>query len=217
MYLTDTQNKQILKHSQELEKRTGIEFMAAIVGKCDTYPEIPWKAFALGVALSALMVMARTIFLPQWSMSGFSFIHLAWVLGAGALAAVLTPFWTTFARFFLDSERAEAETRQYAQALFLERELFRTDQRKALLILIGVFEHQVVLLPDSGIAGHITIEDFTAVIDQMRPHLRQGDPFQALVQGIAHIEAMLVKAGFEGDSNAQNQIPNGVIQEKGNP
>ena len=34
-----------------LEARTGVQVVAAVVAKCDAYPEIVWKAFALGAAI----------------------------------------------------------------------------------------------------------------------------------------------------------------------
>ncbi len=215
MHLSEAQNEQIVQQLQRLERRTGVELLSAIVGKCDAYPEIPWKAFAMGTALSALILTAKAFFYPQWTLAGSVLIPLAWVLGAGALAAVLTPFWPTFARLFLDTERAEAEVRQYAQGLFLEQALFKTDRRRAILLVIGVFERQVIILPDKGVTDHLPPEGLKAIIDQMVPLLRRGDHFQAVVQGITRIEAVLVQAGFCGSSDTPNRIPDGLIQEMG--
>ena len=52
-----------------LEARTGVEVVTAVVGKCDGYPEIVWKAFALGASLAALVVIALDVVRPDWATS----------------------------------------------------------------------------------------------------------------------------------------------------
>ena len=37
-----------------VEARTGVQVVGAIVGRSDAYPDLVWKAFALGVAVTAL-------------------------------------------------------------------------------------------------------------------------------------------------------------------
>jgi putative membrane protein len=216
MYLTEDQQNRISALGRNLEMRTGVEFMSAVVGKCDTYPEIPWKGFALGAALSALGLVLYQLWQPAWQDVRSPLLLLAWVLGIGALTALLTSFRPGLARLFLNSERAEEESRQYAQGLFIEQELFRTRQRKALLLLIGLFERRVILLPDSSIRARLKPEQLEKVIRQMVSLLRQGNHFQALVQGIALIENMLLEAGFKGPADASDQIPAELIQQKGN-
>jgi uncharacterized membrane protein len=39
-----------------VEARTGVQIVAAVMARSDGYPEVVWKAFALGVALAALAV-----------------------------------------------------------------------------------------------------------------------------------------------------------------
>lgn len=215
MFLNNEQNEQIQELIRNLERRTGVEFIAAVVGKCDTYPEIPWKAFAMASALGALLSMVHVVFRPEWHSVWNTWFHLGWVLAAGATAALLTLFWPAFARLFLDGTRAEAETRQYAQGIFLERELFRTGHRQAVLLVVGLFEHQVVIMPDHGVQARLQKETLASVISRMKPHLRQGDPYQALIEGIAQLETALIAAGFKASAGARNQISDVVIQQKG--
>lgn len=40
----------------EVEKRTGVQIVVAVIEKSDSYPELPWKAFALGAAVAGLAV-----------------------------------------------------------------------------------------------------------------------------------------------------------------
>ncbi len=215
MYLTEQQSEQIRELGRGLETRTGVEFLSAVVGKCDTYPEIPWKAFAMGSVLSGMAVAAVMFLQPQWPSGAATLVLLAWILIAGAAAAMLTTFWPVFARLFLDRHRAEAEARQYAQGLFLEHQLFQTQRRQAILLLIGIFEHQVVILPDTGVTEQLSEAQLEAVITHLTPHLRRGNFYDALVEGISRMEAELVQAGFESGDDPRNQIENELLQRKG--
>lgn len=215
MHLTENENRQINELARRLEIRTGVQFQAAVVGKCDTYPEIPWKAFALGASMSALAGAVFHLIKPDWFFPWTRLPSLIWILAAGALIAVLTPFWPALARLFLDKERAEGESLQYAQGLFLEQELFRTPQRTAILMLIGLLERQVVLLPDSGLHSRLKPGQLDAVIDCMLPQLRRGDHFKALKNGITRLEEALQTLNFEGDPNAPDLIPDELVQQKG--
>ena len=88
---------------------------------------------------------------------------------ACALAAVYVP---AFARLFLRKSRAEVEVAQYANDQFLARELFATPGRNALLVVVGMLEHCVVILPDKGLRDHVTAAEWDAVIARMTERLR---------------------------------------------
>ena len=182
MYFTDTQSVQAEDIIRKIEEHTGIELVAAVVGKCDSYPEIPWKAFALAAAVSAMPLPPQPAPAgpaPQRPVRGIV------ILGAGAALALLSVYWPAFGRLFLDDVRAETETDQYARAFFLEREFFRTRGRTGILVLVGLFERRVVIVPDIGVAGRLD-QKLHAVIDAMAPHLRRKDRFQALAGASPH-------------------------------
>jgi putative membrane protein len=215
MYLSDDQTRRIQQLGRSLEQRTGVEVLSAVVGRCDTYPEIPWKAFALGASLGALAALLGGLGRPAWTGAGQGLALALAILGPGACAALLTAFWPAWARFFLDGLRAEAEVRQYAQALFLERELFQTRRRTGLLLLVGLFERRVVVLPDRGVAAGLEAESHTTIIHPMISPLRRGDCFQALTQGLAQLETVLRGAGFTAPGENPDQIPGELVQQKG--
>jgi len=185
------------------------------VGKCDNYPEIPWKVFALGAALSALVLLLRLAVQPTWLTFTDMLLHTVVILGIGAGMALVTSFWPAFGRLFLDTERAAEETRQYAQTQFLERELFKTPQRCAILLLVGLFERQVVILLDSGIRDRLDPPALKNIIQVMTACLRRGDCYRALTEGLGALEKALQAAGFTGGDAHPDLIADVLIQEKG--
>ena len=205
MNLSENDRQGITERAERLEERTGVQVVAVLVDKCDAYPEIPWKAFALGAALAALAVAL--------GLQGAILATLA-LLGAGAAAALATIFLPAFARLFLVAGRRDAEVRQYAESLFLRHALFNTRNRCGILILVGLFERSVVILPDSGLRERIGDAELKDIVALMTPALSGGRQAAALQDGLNALEALLVARGFAG-GESDDEIVQEVIEEKG--
>ena len=65
MFLSHAEADAIDAQILELESRTGVQVVTAIVGKSDTYVELPWKAFALGASIAAFGVVAPAVWQPH--------------------------------------------------------------------------------------------------------------------------------------------------------
>lgn len=203
MMLSEADRRSIAGRAGRLEARTGVQVVAAVVGRCDAYPEAPWKAFAL---FSGLAFLAASLWHPDAVLGGLTF------LVGGAAAALATLFLPGFARLFLDAARREAETRQYAAAFFLDHGLARTQRRNAVLLLVGVFERCVVVLPDGGLP--LAAAELHDIIARMRPALAAGRVAPALRDGLDALEALLVAKGFTA-GGGRDEIAAEVIEEKG--
>jgi putative membrane protein len=177
-------NKQSLMNMDyrvaEVEKRTGAQIVIAVIERSDAYPELPWKAFALGAAVAGLLVVLQDMARPEWT-SGFAVLFaVALTLAAGITSALLCVYAPLFARLFLDSHRASAEVRQYASALFLSREMFATNRRTGILLLVSLFERHVVVLPDTGLAQRLSQDSLQMIIARMKTALKKGQVERAL-------------------------------------
>jgi putative membrane protein len=198
----------------EFEAATGAQALAAVVGKADSYPEIPWKAFALGAALAALVVVADELFMPDWASIHAPILDVAAILVSGSLACAAAMVWPALGRTLLNAERAGMEVRQYAEGLFLRREVFRTQARTGVLILIATFERRVSIQLDTGIAQHYTREDIAAVIEAMTPDVRAGRLSQAFGAGFKGLAGRLAAKGVKLQSHG-NELADGAIVEEG--
>lgn len=223
MHLSESERRQIGERAARIEARTGAQLVAAVVGKCDAYPEIPWKAFALAVSVTALVAVLSWSQGASPSLYGLIAVVLC-LLGAGALAALATVFFPPFARLFLDSARRDAEVRQYAESFFLARDLVRTRQRNAVLLLVGLFERSVVILPDRGVRARVDAAELAAVIARMTPMLAAGRIAPALLDGLDALETLLAAKGFAGagerigdemSDETGDEIGEEVFEEKG--
>lgn len=174
-----------------LEKDLGIEVVTVVTSRSDEYPDVVWKAFALGASLTALLVAIADVLRPDWVTTALVFTSVVIVLAVGATCALATVYVPAFARLFLRESRAAAEVAQYANGQFLERELFATPGRTALLIVVSMLEHRVVVLPDKGLRAHLSAAQWDSVVAAMTPRLAAGETGAAVLAGLAAVGSML--------------------------
>jgi putative membrane protein len=212
MALNEPEQLLLVRRVAEIEARTGAEIVTTLVAKCDHYPEIPWKAFALGASTAALVVAALTLRNTGWT-PGSPLPIIILMLGAGLVPALLTLFWPAFARLFLGRERAAGEALQYAESLFLKEQLFQTRSRTGILLLVAQFERQVVIVPDRAVRERLAPETLDGVIAHMTPLLSGGRTAQAFEAGLAALEELLRARGFSG-ATGPNELPDHLDEDR---
>lgn len=218
MALTPEEKQQLLARVAAFEAATGVQLVTTQTPRCDDYPEIPWKAFAAGVAFCTLL-LGLALLIPSFSVlqsltdlsTGMT---LVLVLGAGLACGGLAIAVPPAARLFLSSARAEGETRQWAQALFLERELFNTDSRTGVLMLVATFEHRVVVLADRGLQAKLPSGALDEVIAAMTSTLQSGSSAAAFTAGIDRLESIVRAHGFTG-RGGDNTLPDHIDHRRG--
>ncbi|OGA39653.1 MAG: hypothetical protein A3G24_09465 [Betaproteobacteria bacterium RIFCSPLOWO2_12_FULL_62_13] len=214
MHLAEQEQQRINELVAEVEAKSGAQILAAVIGKADAYPEIPWKAFALGASVAALLVILDELLHPDWASVQSAVFDVVVILGAGAALGLLATFAPPFARLFLDRSRAETEVRQYALAMFLERGVFETRDRIGVLLLVSLFERRIVILPDSGIRRHVSNAQIQAIVAQMTPLLARRRLVAAFQAGLTALAALLHDKQ-PGTAAHGNEIPDTVIEERG--
>jgi putative membrane protein len=193
------------------EARTGVEIVAAVERRSDLYPEVPWRAFALGASLAALGALAGTLLRPDWTTPGALLAQAATILGVGALAALASMLVPGFGRLFIRDGRMQEEVRQRAEVVFLARELFATPGRDAILVLVSRFERRVVVVPDVAWRGRVSTAEWGAVVERMTPLLAGDRIVDAFVAGFDAIGA-LVEATGAGGGRARQRLSDTLLQ-----
>lgn len=218
MALAPEEKQQLLARVAAFEAATGVQLVTTQTPRCDDYPEIPWKAFATGSAFCTLL-LGLALLMPSFcllqNLTDLSTgMMLVLVLGAGLACGGLAIAVPLVARLFLSSARAEGETRQWAQALFLERELFNTDSRTGVLMLVATFEHRVVVLADRGLQAKLPSGALDEVIAAMTSTLQSGSSAAAFTAGIDRLESIVRAHGFTGRSG-DNTLPDHIDHRRG--
>ena len=192
-----------------------MEVVTAVIARADSYPEAPWKAFALGASLSALAAAFVAYSDPGWDALRAVVEMTVAVFATGSVLALATVWISPLARLFIPAERREVEVRQYAQAVFLENELYRTERRDGILLLIGLLEHQVVILADRGVTVKVPADALDRIVAAVTQELRRNDVGRALLAGLALLDEILEQHGFHSPPGDRNELADGVIQRRG--
>lgn len=196
----------------DVEKSTKTQIVLALIQRSDSYAELPWKAFALGASFSGLVVFILDVISFDWG-PGISVIAvIAGILAGGAVFALLTVLIPGIAKLFLSTSRAEVEVHQYAESLFLSRELFATRKRVGILMLVSLFERKVVILPDKGLNEKLSKDDLENIIEAMAYFLKRGEISQAFEAGLKKISHVL---GANWSGKDENELSDEIIEEKG--
>lgn len=196
----------------DTEKRTGSQIVLAVIRRCDSYTELPWKAFAAGAASAGLLIAVLNLLILDWHAQWMILFTTGGMLMIGAFCALLTILIPAFAKCFLSADRVETEVRQYAAALFLERELFATRNRTGILILISLFERKIIILPDKGLSGKLTDDLLQQILRSMSPLMKLGRTKQAFEAGLKEIARVLETTG---SGQYDNELPDDIIEEEG--
>jgi len=211
--LSDTDRTTLDRRLAETEKLTGAQVVLASVRRSDSYAEIPWIAFAFGASVASLVTILLDLFVLGWLTETLILFTVAVILIAGAIFALLTILIRGFGRLFLSPHPKETETMQYAESLFLSRELFSTQWRRVILLLVSQFERQVVILPATGVRDLLGSDQLRKVISDMTAHLRRNELGKAMEAGLDGIRAAL-GSPLPG-STGENELSDEIIEEKG--
>jgi putative membrane protein len=213
MQMTGHERTTIASRVAAVEARTGTQVVTAVVGKSDSYPEAPWKAFALGAGIAALACAMWQLGGAGWTVDGAQLAHVLVILAGVAFLALLSVYCAPFARLFIDRARRELEVMQLARSLFFEHGLYRTRGHVGVLVFVSLFERRVVVLADSGFDGRMDAADWDRLTRRITLLLRHATTAVALRAGLDAMEAMLLERGFCGPATA-NELPDAVLQMK---
>jgi putative membrane protein len=208
--LSDTDRTFLDKRIADAETETKAQIVLGIIKRSDSYTEIPWKAFAFGASFAGFAVfITELLFLRQITDKMILFM-VASILVTGVIFVLITLLFPGFARLFLSENRRETETLQYARSLFLSRELFTTEGRRGILLLVSQFERQVVILPDKGVRDRLTQEVMKKIISKMALPLRKNEVRKALETGLEELVSELSSSAISRPD--KNELSNEIIE-----
>ncbi len=211
--LSETDRSQLDKKIAEAEAKTSAQIVLATVKRSDSYAEIPWKAFAFGISVAGLTVFLFNMLRLQWVTNTMILVSVAAILAAGVIMVFLTLLFPGFARLFLSGHRKETETLQYAESLFLSHELFATEGRRGVLLLVSYFEKKVVILPDKGVRNRLRADIMNNIISKMTQDLRRNNVRDAMETGLEELTAALCYSAQAVSD--KNELSNEIIEEDG--
>ncbi len=192
--LDEADRERLERRATLVEARTGAQVVVCVTPRSDAYPEVPWKAFSLGVAAAA----PAAVWLAASGEKASVIPPLVAILAAGLVLALAAIFIPSIGRLLVGNERADREVRQQAGGFFLERELFRTRERDGILLLASLYERRLVLLADARVRATLGPEELARPMGAAIPLLSRGRTAEGLLAALEELEAVLLARGFAG-------------------
>lgn len=196
----------------QAEGRTSGEIVPVVVGACDEYDEVAWKAAAFGALSTALVVAIVHHFYGFWL--GLTWVWISAPAAVGAAAGyLLARVWPTFRRNLITSDVLNLRVQRRARQAFLDEEVFATSERTGILIFLALFERRVVVLGDEAINRAVEPQAWQGVVDRLIVGIRTGQPGPALVEAIEACGRLLEEHGVALQPDDIDELDDGLRME----
>lgn len=191
------------------ESKISGEIVPVISERSGTYLIASYKAGIVGasIAFIAMIILDRYILTDASNGLFYDpvFIFLVVVIG-GIIGAVLPIFSNNIKRALISKTYMDQATRQRAENAFLEEEIFNTRQRTGILIFISFFEHEVIVMADSGINKVVEQRQWDSIVSDLVGKIREGKLVEGLEAGIHRCGELLLEKGFVKSQDDINEL-----------
>ncbi len=109
-------------------------------------------------------------------------------------------------------KKSKGDIYDYAKETFIKKELYKTAQRNAVLIVLAYKEQKLAILGDEGINKVVGDNFWLEVKDLMIDHFKKNEVIEGLADGIVLIGEKL-KEFFPPLENDVNELPDEILHE----
>lgn len=191
------------------ESKISGEIVPVIAERSGRYLIANYKGSLIGASLAFMIMIVVDRYVLTSAANGIFydpvFIFLVVVIG-GVIGAALAHFSETIRRALISKSYLDHATRQRAENAFLEEEVFNTVQRTGILIFVSFFEHEVIVMADSGINKFVEQKQWDTIVAEMVANIRQGRLIEGLEAGIKRCGELLLEKGFVKSSDDINEL-----------
>ena len=204
---TEAHRRAISRAAATAEGSTSGEIVPYVVGVCDDYREVGWKAAVIGGLVGGGGGLSMHYLGGFWGGSLWLwFVLPSVVLSVFGVLAVRSSDW--FRRLLIGGGILDLRARQRAEAAFLEEEVFATRDRTGILIFVALFERRVVVMGDAGINQAVPAGSWEHVVADLVAGIRARRPGEALEAAIAECGRLLTEHKVEIRPDDTDELPN---------
>ncbi len=204
---TEADRSAIAEAAGSAEGSTSGEIVPYVIGICDDYPEVGWKAAVLGALAGGGGGVAAHYLGGFWGGSPWLWVILP--LLVCAVVATMTIRWSDgLRRWIIGGSALEGRARQRAERCFLEEEVFATRDRTGILVFVALFERRVVVMGDAGINRVVPDGAWDHVVDGVVAGIRAGRPAEALTAAMTECGRLLREYRLEIRPDDTDELPN---------
>lgn len=191
------------------EDKISGEVVPVIVERSGFYSVANYKAAVIAAtfAFVTMIILDRYIITEAGNTLYYDPVFIFSVVSvAGILGGILPNYMDGLKRMLISQQQLDMSTRQRAENVFLEEEIFNTRQRTGIMIFISFFEHEVIVIADKGINKVVDQKEWDNIVHGMISRIREGKLVDGLEAAIKRCGDILLEKGFTKTEDDINEL-----------
>lgn len=177
------------------ESKISGEIVPVFVERSGTYALAAYRGAMVMGALAFMAIILFDRYVPALAVFDPMFIFLI-VTGVGLLTFALLRFIPGLLRLVVRQDEMDYATRQRAEVSFLREEVFNTRQRTGIMIFISFFEHEVIVMADTGISKVVDQNVWDEVVLKIIENVKKRHMVAGIEAAIQRCGELLLEKGF---------------------
>ncbi|MDA0194166.1 MAG: hypothetical protein O2887_15305 [Bacteroidetes bacterium] len=208
-YFSEDEKKKISEAVKDLEGATSGELVPYFVPRSDTYDEASWYLSAMmGAITAASVAIFSYLWLIPFRITPFELsIAIFLLMVVGYLIPILLQ---SLKRVLVNKQKMLMRVSRRAEEVFLEEEIFNTDDRIGILVFVSQLEHMVVVLGDKGINEKLKSSDWERVVGTIVSGIKSKQLTNGLVEAIGQCKQLLLDNGFDNIPKDKNELSDDI-------
>jgi putative membrane protein len=190
------------------EEKISGEVVPVIVDKSGNYSLANYKAGIVSATFAfVLMIILDRYIIDASHTLYYDPVFIFVVVTLMGLAGALLPnLHGPLKRWLITRQELDLVTRQRAETVFLEEEIFNTRQRTGIMIFISFFEHEVIVMADKGISKAVEQKEWDALVAGLIDKIREEKIVDGLEWAIGRCGEILLEKGFYKTEDDINEL-----------
>ena len=190
---------------RKAEENISGEIVPVFVERSGFYSLANYRGAMVASALSFLLIIVFDRYVPELAVYDPLFIFILVVIG-GVVGAVGANFLDFIKRLLLSQAHLDQSTKKRAENAFLQHEVFNTRHRTGIMIFVSFFEHEVMVIADSGISKVVDQREWDVMVRHIIEKIRAGQITEGIEAAIFRCGEILLEKGFHKTQDDINEL-----------
>lgn len=187
------------------EDKISGEIVPVFVEKSGFYSIANYRAAVTCSALAFLLIIFSDRYMPAFAIYDPLLIFLV-VMVFGVVGGLASYFIPLVQKFFVVQQHLDRSTKQRAETLFLQEEVFNTRHRTGIMIFISFFEREVIVMADRGISKVVEQKEWDKIVQGIIQNIKKGKVIEGIESAILRCGEILLEKGFVKTADDVNEL-----------
>jgi putative membrane protein len=190
---------------RQAEENISGEIVPVIVSNSGHYTSAMYKGGVFAGIFMFILIIIFDRYVPALAVYDPLMIFFC-VMMMGGLGALATQYIEPLKRLLVAQSQKDNATRLRAETAFLEEEIFNTRQRTGIMIFISFFEHEVMVIADTGISKVVEQKEWDKIVNTLTDHIRRDKIVEGLETSLKRCGEILLEKGFTKTADDINEL-----------